>query len=92
VAQSDGDKATFFANALVIQKVPAAHYTASYDAFPQLSLPLPVNCEPPNLVNVDEVQALLKALPKRKALGPHGITNELLKRMPLTGVIVYTSQ
>jgi hypothetical protein len=86
VAESDGDKATLFANVLAIQNVPAAHYTANDDAFPQLSLPLPVNYEPLNLVNVDEVQAIVEALPKRKAPGPDGITNGMLKKMPLIGM------
>jgi hypothetical protein len=65
--------------------VPAAHYTAN-DAFPQLSLPPTVNNEPIDLVNVDEAQSVVEGLPKRKAPGPDGITNKMLKKMPLIGM------
>jgi hypothetical protein len=74
-----------FTNVLAIQNVPAAHHTGS-GAFPQLSLPLPVNYEPLNLVNIDEVQAIVEMLPKREASGPDGITNGMLKKMPLIGM------
>jgi hypothetical protein len=69
VAESDEDKATLFANLLATQNVPAAHLTAN-DALPQLSLPLPDVHEPLELVNVGEVQAIVEALPQRKAPGP----------------------
>jgi hypothetical protein len=38
-----------------------------------------------NLI-LGEVQASVEALPQRKAPGPDGITNELLKKMPLIGM------
>jgi hypothetical protein len=65
---------------LAIQNVPAAQYTASDDAFPQLSLPLPVNYEPLNLVNVDKAQSVVFALPKRKMPGRDVSTNGMLKK------------
>ncbi|KAJ3615671.1 hypothetical protein Zmor_012384 [Zophobas morio] len=84
MAESNRDKATLFAHFLASQIVPFAHYTANDDAFPQLSLPLPVNYGPFNLVNNEEVQAIVEALPKRKAPDPDGIINEMLKKMRLS--------
>ncbi|KAJ3632131.1 hypothetical protein Zmor_022067 [Zophobas morio] len=82
VAESNGGKATLIANVLAIQNLLATHYTANDDAFSQLSLPFPDNYEPLNLINVDEVQAIVEALPKRKAPDPDGITNKMQKKMP----------
>jgi hypothetical protein len=86
VTESGGDKATLLSNVLVIQNAPAAHYTAIDDAFPQLSLPLPVNHKPLDLVKVDEVHANVAALPKREAPGRDGTTSGMLKKMPLIGM------
>ncbi|KAJ3632082.1 hypothetical protein Zmor_024806 [Zophobas morio] len=86
VVESDENKATLFVNVLAIQAVASCSLYSNDDSFPQLSLHLPVNYEPLYLVYADQVQAIIEALPKRKAPGPNGITNEMLKKMSLIGI------
>jgi hypothetical protein len=86
-AESNEDKATHFANLLATQKVPAAHLTAN-DAFQLLGFLLPEVYGTLKLVNAGEVQAIVRTLLKRNVPGPDGITNVLLKKMPLTGSVI----
>jgi hypothetical protein len=86
VTESDEGKATLFANLLAIQNVSVAHLTATV-AFQHLSLSLPDVHVLLELVNVGEVQAIVEALPQRRAPGSHGLTNEIQKKLPLTEII-----
>jgi hypothetical protein len=51
-----------------------------------MSLLLPDAQEPIELVNVGKFQPIVEALPKRKSVGPNGIINEMLKKLPLLGI------
>jgi hypothetical protein len=50
-------------------------------------IPPPPNVyKPLKLVNVGVFQATAEALPKGETIGPDNITNEILKKMQLTGI------